>query len=146
MSASTSELTTRAGDGRLDLYAAGLSTLCLIHCIGLPLLAALLPVAGQLSENELVHRILVLLAAPATLWLGWKTLPIKGALPFIVAGFSGLALLLLAAFVDAVSAYERSLTVTGAVLLASAHLWRWARFRVAPQREKPFEVDDLSRG
>ena len=46
---------------------------------------------------------------------------------FILVAMSGLGLLLSAAFVDAVSAYELRLTVTGAVLLAAAHLWRWVR-------------------
>jgi len=132
-------------ESRLDLYAAGLSTLCLIHCLALPLLASLLPLAGQLSENELVHQGLVLLAAPATLWAGWRSLSTNGGLPFIVAAFSGLGLLLLAAFIDALSTFEQPMTVIGALLLASAHFWRWARYRQRSLlRNVISEADDLS--
>lgn len=120
--------------GRLDLYAAALSTLCLIHCLALPLLATLLPLAGQLSETPLVHRALVLLAAPVTLWIVWQSLPMQGASVFIIAALSGLALLLLAAFSGTVAAFEQPITVAGALLLGAAHLWRWARHRTAMRR------------
>ena len=116
---------------RLDLCAASLSTLCLIHCAALPLLATLLPLAGQLSENEMVHRVLALLAVPASLGAIRKALPAPGSLPFIVAALSGLALLLLAAFVEVASAYEQPTTIIGALLLGGAHLWRWTRHRHA---------------
>ena len=137
----------RAGGGLLDLYAAGLSTLCLLHCLALPLLASLLPLVGQLSGNEFVHRALVLSAAPATLWVAWRSLLTKGSQPFLVAAFSGLGLLLLAAFIDRVAAYEQPITVVGALLLASAHLSRWAGHRrgALPRGELP-EADDLPEG
>ncbi len=130
---------------RVDLYAAGLSMLCLMHCLALPLLASLLPLAGQLSENIFVHRVLVLLAAPATLWAGWKSLPIEANWPFLVTAAAGLALLMSAAFLDAVAAYEQPVTVTGALLLASAHLWRWARHRHRAARADRLAEPDKSR-
>jgi len=111
----------------VDLYAAGLSTLCLLHCLALPLLASLLPIAGQLSENEALHRGLVLLAAPATLWVVWRSLQAKGGRLFLLLGPTGLGLLTLAAFAPPFSAYERPMTVIGALVLAAAHLWRLAR-------------------
>ena len=116
-----------AAASRLDLWAAVLSTLCLIHCAALPLLATLLPLAGLLSENETVHRALALLAVPASLCAigtAWRT---KGSWRFIAAALCGLALLLVAAFVEAASAYEEPTTIAGALLLGSAHLWRWVR-------------------
>ena len=136
---------TGAGEGFLDLYATGLSALCLIHCLVLPLFVSLLPLAGQLSENALVHRLLVLLAAPATFWAGWRSLSMIGGQFFIVVAMGGLGLLMSAAFVDALSAYELGMTVTGALLLASAHLWRWARHRRGARRQhETCEADDLS--
>ena len=120
----------------LDLCAAALSILCLIHCAALPLLAALLPLAGQLSENEMVHRALALLAVPPSLGAIRKAWPTEGFGPFIVAAPSGLVLLLLAAFVEAASAYETPMTVAGALLLGSAHLWRWARYRHAARQHR----------
>jgi len=112
----------------VDFYAAGLSFLCLLHCLALPLLTSLLPVAGHLSENELIHQALVLLAAPATIWAIWSSAPSAATTwPFIVVAVIGLALLLIAGFVHAAAAYETWLTVVGAACLASAHIWRWSR-------------------
>ena len=112
---------------RLDLYAIGLSTLCVLHCLAVPLLVALMPVAAQLSESELVHRALVITAVPVSLRVIWKTRPVKGNRLFVSAALVGLGLLLLAAFVETVSPYEELITVAGAVLLGSAHLWHWIR-------------------
>lgn len=124
------------GTRRLDLYAAALSTLCLIHCLALPLLATLLPLAGQFSESPLVHRVLVLLAVPVTLWVVWQSLPVRGARVFILAALSGLALLLVAAFSETVAAFEQPITVAGALILGMAHLGRWARHRTAARRHR----------
>ncbi len=112
---------------RLDLYAIGLSTLCVLHCLALPLLVVLMPVAAQFSESELVHQVLVIAAVPVSLRVIWKTRPVKDNRPFVGAALVGLGLLLLAAFVETVSRYEESITVTGAALLGSAHLWHWKR-------------------
>lgn len=143
MSALNGQLGIRVGGGLVDIYAAGLSTLCLIHCLALPLLTSLLPLAGQLAESSLVHRALVLLAAPATLWVGWKSLLIKSSKVFVIVAFSGLGLLLLAAFIDALSPYEEPMTIAGALLLASAHLWHRAQIRYgATRRDMPSEADD----
>ena len=116
-----------AGGSSLDLCAAGLSTLCLIHCLALPFAATLLPLAAHFAESELVHQILVLLAAPVSLWVVRKAGAGSGL--FVAAALTGLGLLMLGAFVGAVAAYEEPITVAGAVLLGSAHLWRWLRYR-----------------
>ncbi|MDY6814167.1 MAG: MerC family mercury resistance protein [Pseudomonadota bacterium] len=126
--------TGSARASRLDLYAVGLSTMCLLHCLALPLLAVLLPFAAGMSENPYIHRALVLLAAPATLWIAWTSLPVSSSLPFLLTAFSGLGLLLIAAFVDAVATYEQPMTAAGALLLAFAHLRRWARHRRSASR------------
>lgn len=118
-----------AGTARLDLCAAGLSTLCLIHCLALPMLVSLLPLAAQSVESHLLHRILAAMAVPVSLRVVWKALPVGGNGLFIGAALTGLGLLLLGAFVEAVSAYEEPITVAGGVLLGSAHLWHWMRQR-----------------
>lgn len=112
---------------RMDLYAVGLSTLCVLHCVALPVLVALMPVVGQAAENELVHRVLAVAAVPVSLRVIWKTRPLNRNRLFVGAALLGLALLLLPAFVEAVSAYEEPITVAGGVLLASAHIWHWLR-------------------
>ena len=112
---------------RLDLYAAGLSTLCLLHCVALPVLVAVMPVAAQAAESELVHRVLVLIAIPVSLRVIWKTRPLADNRLFVCAALLGLGLLLLAAFIEAASPHEEPITVVGATLLGSAHLWHWVR-------------------
>ena len=85
----------KAGMG-VDLYAVALSLLCILHCLALPLLAAVLPLAGMLSENETVHRGLVLASAPATLWVAWLIKGTRGAASCLIA-VCGQALLFLGA-------------------------------------------------
>ncbi len=122
------QVTTLKQSLGVDVYATTLSLLCLLHCLALPLLTTFLPLAGQLSENELIHQVMVLLAAPATLWAVWNSLPKAATLwPFIVGACFGLTLLLLAGFIEAFATYETWLTVVGALCLASAHIWRWSR-------------------
>lgn len=112
---------------RLDLYAAGLSTLCVLHCVALPVLVAVMPVAAQAAESEFVHRVMVIIAIPVSLRVIWKTRPLADNRLFVGAALVGLGLLLLGAFVEALSAYEVPITVAGGTLLGSAHLWHWAR-------------------
>ena len=112
---------------RLDLYAVGLSTLCVLHCVALPVLVALMPVAAQAAESELVHRVLVAAAVPVSLRVIWKTRPLKSNRLFVSAALLGLGLLLLAAFMEAVSQYEEPITVVGGALLSAAHIWHWMR-------------------
>ncbi len=120
---------TAAFSAHLNLYAGGLSALCLVHCLAVPILVTLLPVLGQAIDNPLLHQSLVLLAAPATLWLVAKSLSTSGNGPFVLMALAGLGLLLLAAFVEALAAREELITVAGATLLGFAHFRRWAQHR-----------------
>ena len=129
---------------RLDLYAAGLSTLCVLHCIALPLFVSMMPVVAQAAESELVHRVLVAAAVPVSLRAIWQSRPLHGIRLFVAAVLLGLVLLLAAAFMEALSPYEEPITVAGGVLLASAHLWHWVRtcssggiHRLAVERDEP---------
>lgn len=117
------------GRPRLDLYAAGLSGLCLLHCLALPLLVTVMPLVAQTAESELVHRLLVLATVPVSLRVIWTTSAVQSNRLFVAVVLGGLGLLLLAAFIEAVSAYEEPVTLVGGVLLCSAHLWHWARQR-----------------
>lgn len=126
-----------AQTARLDLCAAGLSTLCLLHCLALPLLVAVLPLAAQAADNELVHRVLVVAAVPVSLRVIWKTLPVDGSGLFIGAALGGLGLLLVGAFIEALEAYEQPITVAGGLLLGSAHLWNWVRQRGEARHSRP---------
>lgn len=108
----------------IDGSAIVLSSLCLVHCLALPIMSAALPVAGVWAEAEWVHRLFVLLAVPfaflalASKYVGYLT----GSL--IVFGISFLAA---GAFVEVLHDYEVSLTVVGASLLAAGHGLRWLK-------------------
>lgn len=111
-----------------DASAVALSGLCLLHCLALPLLAALLPLFGAWSEAEWVHGVFVLIAAPLTsyaLWRAHRHRPLPAAL-WLLAG-SGLALLLAGASGGLGERAETPLTIAGSLALASAHLWNAAR-------------------
>lgn len=116
-------------NAHLDLYAVGMCSLCLVHCVVLPLTGTLLPLAGLASDDELVHKLLVLLAAPATLWLVYKTALYKRISAFILLALTGLGFLLIAAFVEPLARYEVPLTLVGATVLGISHLHRWLQFR-----------------
>lgn len=111
----------------LDPSAIGLSGLCLLHCLGLPFLAAFLPHAGLLAEAEWIHRALALVALPITALALLQHKEARVGLGFVLPAILGLSLLLAAAFAGSLEAWETGLTTLGATLLGAAHLWRWSR-------------------
>lgn len=118
-------MTARAA--AIDASAVTLSGLCLIHCMALPLIAAFLPVVGAFAEAEWVHKAFVAAALALSgfaIARSWKS---RGGTGFAVLATGGLTLLVSAAFAPALNAAETALTVTGALLLGSAHIWRWNR-------------------
>ncbi|MEO1311436.1 MAG: MerC domain-containing protein [Pseudomonadota bacterium] len=110
----------------VDTSAIGLSGLCVVHCLATPVVSAALPIAGTLAEAEWIHQLMVLTAVPITMFAVARHHASKVHLSFAAPAFLGLALLSAAAFVEALRDLETTLTVSGALLLASAHLWRWA--------------------
>ena len=114
-------MTARAA--AIDASAVTLSGLCLIHCMALPLLAAFLPVAGVFAEAEWVHKAFVAAALPVSgfaIVRSWKS---RGGTGFTLLAILGLTLLVSAAFVPALHAYETPLTVTGVVCTGGGWLW-----------------------
>lgn len=107
----------------IDGVAISLSSLCLIHCLILPILSASLPsMAGMWIEAEWLHKTFVVAALPfalVALTSGQATLLIRS---LIVSGF---VLLGLGAFYEPLHDHEVRLTVLGGVLLASGHGLRW---------------------
>lgn len=110
----------------LDASAVCLPSLCLIHCLALPLLTAVLPVAGVLYEAEWIHRLLVLLALPVSGLVISKSIRTGQGSFFVFGAVLGLALLLSAAFIESLHNVETTLTVAGASILAVAHGYRFA--------------------
>lgn len=111
----------------LDGAAVGLSLMCLIHCLALPVMSAFLPLAGIWAEAEWVHQLLVLIALPITALAAAYHRKSSARFSFIAPAVIGLSLLLAAGFVEPLHEFETQLTTTGAILLASAHARRWAQ-------------------
>lgn len=115
----------------LDGAAIGASLLCLIHCIGLPVLFALLPALATLGlpSSEGLHLILLLTAIPISalaLVGGWRA---HGAIVPLLLGAAGLAGLGAGLAFGSVPGAETALTVAGSLALASAHIGNWRRLR-----------------
>ena len=108
-----------------DPIAIGLSGLCILHCLALPVLASILPMLGAVAEAEWLHRIFVIGAIVVG---GYAFVTMKNTstrLIFAATAVIGLALLVAGAFVEAFHDYEVLLTVIGAVVLIVAHMIRW---------------------
>ncbi|MEM5515373.1 MerC domain-containing protein [Henriciella sp. AS95] len=122
---SSRAMTARA----IDASAITLSGLCMIHCLALPLLAAMLPLAGAWAQAEWVHKAFVLIALPLSGFAIVRGSRSHAGAGFILLAVTGLTLLLAAAFLEPLHEVETPVTVTGALMLASAHIWRWSRHR-----------------
>lgn len=107
-----------------DAAGIGLSGLCLVHCLGLPVLISLSP-SLMWMENELIHIGLASLAL--IVWLTvmpkWPTGP-SGLVVKAIA-IAGLGLLFLGALWEVSETFEKVVTSIGAVTLAASHLLAW---------------------
>lgn len=117
----------------VDFAGAGISSLCVLHCLALPVLAASLPIAGALAEMEWIHKGLVLLALPISGGALLDRRPKLVDIGVVLLLLSGLSVLLASAFAEALHDYETPLTVLGALLLTAGHVRRWRR-HVASRR------------
>ncbi len=130
-----------------DGLAIGLSGLCLLHCLVLPVAVAALP-ALTVFAGEGVHMAMILLAVPLSVLAlvshgGWRRCGV------VMLAFLGLGLMgapLLAEFIpftltlpdagvtvthERLVQSETVLTVLGASLLAAAHILNWRLGRKA---------------
>ena len=119
----------------LDASAVGLSGLCLVHCLALPILAAVLPIAGVIAEAEWMHRVFVAAALPISGLAIMQNRAAGGGATFPIVAVTGLALLCAAAFVEPLHDVETPLTILGAITLASAHIWRWTRHNYSDSKK-----------
>jgi len=109
----------------IDASAITFSGLCVIHCLALPFIAVILPIAGVVAEAEWVHKVLILVAIPFSglaLLQSWGNQKMVG---FVLFSLAGLAQLIAVAFIEPLYAYEKLLTLTGAFMLATGHALRW---------------------
>ncbi|MCO7188089.1 MULTISPECIES: MerC domain-containing protein [unclassified Pseudoalteromonas] len=110
---------------KLDRYAISLSAMCVIHCLFVPLLVALLPAFGAtFFSDEAFHRWLligVLATSSSALFLGCKK---HNQWRILGYGTAGIGVLFFAAFFahDLMAEEgEKLLTILGSVLLVISH-------------------------
>lgn len=111
-----------ASSSLLDASAIGLSGLCLIHCLALPLVAALTPAVAAWTQAEWIHGAVVAVAVPLSALALWR----RGQrLLVAVPALLGLGLLALGALHWPSHEAETPITVAGSLALAAAHLANW---------------------
>jgi hypothetical protein len=117
-------------DGALDGAAAALSSLCLVHCLLLPLGLGLAPMISGLSDDVLhgpvwVHWALLALAAPVSVYALWKGVEVHGdGRPWKLA-LLGFLLMAGGALSHDMGLQEQLLTVAGGLVVALAHWRNW---------------------
>jgi hypothetical protein len=120
-------------DDLIEGIAVGATIACLVHCLALPLLFAIVPViSAVLPIPEHFHVIALALAIPATggaLFAGYRRHRLAAPL---MAGTAGLVLLTLGATHWEATPFETPVTVLGSLAIAAAHLANW-RYRRARQ-------------
>jgi uncharacterized membrane protein len=115
----------------LDGAAVGLSALCLIHCLALPLLVAGLPFLAQFAEGHL-HAQMLMVVLPLSfiaLGLGYRH---HRNLKIVAAGAVGMLILTIGATVahdNLGLAADRLFTIVGALVLATAHFYNSVQTR-----------------
>ena len=115
----------------LDGAAVGLSALCLIHCLALPLLVAGLPFLAQFSEGHLHAQMLVVVLPLSIVALGLGFRHHRSS-RIVAGGLVGMLLLTIGATVAHSQlglAADRTFTIVGALILATAHYYNSVRTR-----------------
>lgn len=130
--ARASAASSKKGDW-LDGFAICASISCMIHCLGLPLLLAVLPAfADQIDLGENFHAIVLALALPTSaiaLVGGWRK---HRAFVPLAVGSTGLVLMALGIVFASREILETAITVSGGLLLAGAHIANWRHRRAMP--------------
>lgn len=115
----------------LDGAAVGLSALCLIHCLALPLVVAGLPFLAQFAEGHLHAQMLIVVVPLSILALGLGFRHHRNR-KIVLAGVAGMTLL----SIGATYAHghwglvaDRAFTIAGALVLATAHYFNSVQTR-----------------
>lgn len=115
-----------AGTAKIDQAAIGFSLICVVHCAILPLAAISMPFLGLLADADWVHWLFTALAIAAAV-MTFSVAHSARQPSFVLPASTGVALLLLALIAEPLGLDERLPTVSGAMLLAGAHLFRLFR-------------------
>jgi len=119
--------------GLLDNAAVALSGLCLLHCLTLPVLIAILPFLGQFGEGHFHVQMLVVVLPVSIIAfsMGFRR---HRLISIVTWGIIGMMLLILGGTVAHSSfglVADRTVTICGALILACAHYFnnRFSRHR-----------------
>ena len=115
----------------LDGAAVGLSALCLIHCLALPLVVAGLPFLAQFAEGHLHAQMLVVVLPLSCIALGLGYRHHRN-LKIVAAGTVGMLILTIGATVahdNLGLTADRLFTIVGALVLATAHFYNSVQTR-----------------
>ncbi|PHQ63845.1 MAG: MerC mercury resistance protein [Sphingobium sp.] len=112
----------------LDGFALCASSLCTLHCLGLPLLLAILPAfASRIDPGESFHLIMLAMAVPTSLFALIAGRRRGGGGAPLGLGLLGLLLMAIGAFAVRGAWAEAAWTVSGSAALATAHILNWRR-------------------
>ena len=110
-----------------DRGAIGVSILCMVHCLALPVLVVLFPfgIFAVLAENHW-HWLFLALAAPISLLAFLRTSPHIRSPMFAVGVVLGIVMLAIGVWVED---HDRQIffTVLGAISLLAAHVYNLRR-------------------
>ena len=110
----------------IEGLAVGATLACLVHCIALPVIIALLPaVATVVPIPETFHILALVFAVPATggaLYIGYRHHRL--AAPLLI-GSAGLLLLALGVLHWGETPLEAPVTIFGSLLIGGAHVANW---------------------
>lgn len=126
----------------LDAAAVGLSAACTIHCLAIPVLAAVLPLFAAL-ESEWIHWAFLAAALPVSaLALHRRDTPAL----FRAGAAIGLAGLLAGALGWPDHDLETPVTVTASIILAATHIANALRIHAARTRDDACSPDSPMTG
>lgn len=120
-----------------DKFAIGLSLLCAVHCLLLPVILILLPNLASLNlQNETFHLWMIIAVVPTSAYALTMGCKVHKQYKLVSVGLLGLGLLFIAAFFGhdlAGEVGEKALTLLGACLVVIAHA---ANFQKCKAEEK----------
>jgi hypothetical protein len=114
-----------------DQVAIALSAICLVHCLAVPVLVAVLPIAVvSFGSDQHFHGLMLWLVVPTSVFgfsLGYR---LHRRADIVLTGAAGIAVLAAAALYGHTAwpqTAELLVSVAGSLLLGSAH---WRNFRL----------------
>jgi len=123
----------------LDKIAIGLSGLCLVHCLALPLVIAVAPFLSELSDGHLHAQMLVVILPLSTIALaiGFRRHQSRRIIAWATAGMLLLVLGGTVMHTEFGLLWDRGFTMAGSVILAVSHWYNSRLGRRHARRSAP---------